>query len=388
MDNKRIKEILKNNHKIITESKPEFDGLFSGKLGLAYYHSVLYQISEGEKNKDISTELLEEVLDDFYSSKSSLLQATYTNGAAGLGYIICYLNNALSLELDIENDLSDLDEYIYNSAIDFVEQGNLDCLHGAGGILFYFTERGNEGYLNKLVPIILSKSIKSTNGEWFQNLSLGEEQDDIANFSISHGMAGLLIIILKSTPYLDDKNIKIVRKKLKECTKFINTFYSPLDLKANKNSFYPPSVDVSNHNPWYNCRLAWCYGDLGIALLFYEVGKFLDDDILINKAKKIGHQTLLRKSPEETGISDPFYCHGTAGISSLYYKLYLVSEDETYIDGMNYWMKKTESFFSNTNSTLIKSPHEILDGLIGVNIAILEYLNKNTSKSLSNIFFL
>jgi len=390
MNKQYIKDRFDRNHQIITKSKSQNDSLFAGRLGLAYYHALLHQVSDDEEteNRDLSIELLEEVLESFYSSKSTLIQATYTAGAAGLGYTICYLNKILSLDIDIEDELSDLDEYLFNSAVNLIEQDNLDCLHGSGGILFYFTERGNIEYLNKLIPIIISKGIQNDNGIWFQNTFMETSKANQANLSISHGMAGLLILLIKAAPYLNEENIDILQKAVKESIRFINSYYLPIDLEDKRDSFYPQIVNLENNRFSHKGRLAWCYGDLGIILLFYKAGKLLNDSELINKADAMGIQTLTRQDQEETGINEPFFCHGAAGLSSFYYRLYLESGNKKYMEGMDFWMKETADFFSKDNTSFTDTPHEILDGLIGVNIAILEYLNKNKNNSLSNIFFL
>jgi len=391
MNKQFIKERFDSNHQIISQYKSQNDSLFAGKLGLSYYHSLLHQIAgdEESENKDISVEFLEEVLANFYASKSTLLHATFTGGAAGLGYTICYLNKILDLDLDIENDLGDLDEYIFNSAVDLIGKDNLDCLHGAGGILFYFSERGHSEYLNQLVPLIIEKGIRSDHGIWFQNIFMENSERGLANLSISHGMAGLLIILLKSAPYLSPENLLSLKRTLEESIRFIDSYYSP-PLETNQsNSFYPQMVNLEKNTHSYKGRLAWCYGDLGIILLFYQVGKFLNNNHLIERATEMGMQTLSRTSAIASGISEPFFCHGSAGLSSFYYKLYLESGDERYFSGMDFWMTKTVEYFNDDNISFTDSPHEVLDGLIGVNISILEYLNKNTASAAPcNIFFL
>lgn len=390
MDTKYIKERFDLNHKIISQFIPQNDSLFAGRLGLSYYYGLLHQVSgtEESENKDTSLSLLEDVLADFYESRSTLMHATFTAGAAGLGYTICYLNSILDLGLDVDDDLRDLDEYIFSAANNLLDRDNLDCLHGAGGIVFYFTQRGHSEYLNKLVPNILEKGIAHEHGIWFQNIFMETSEYGMANLSISHGMAGLLIILMKAVPYLNPQHLITLKKAVKESIRFIDFHYSPVQDHHHANSFYPQIIRMKDETHSYRGRLAWCYGDLGIALLFYQAGKFLRHDHLIHRATEIGIQTLSRISAADSGINEPFFCHGSAGLSSFYYTLYLESGDERYLQGMDIWMKKTVEYFDHNEKLFTGSPHEVLDGLIGVNISILEYLNRNTVSSFCNIFFL
>jgi hypothetical protein len=74
-----------------------------------------------------------------------------------------------------------------------------------------------------------------------------------------------------------------------------------------------------------NHRLAWCYGDLPLALALAQAGDVLDDGELVRRAVEVA---LACAAPERAAeLSDIGLCHGAAGVAHMFHRLYQTTGD-------------------------------------------------------------
>ena len=67
-------------------------------------------------------------------------------------------------------------------------------------------------------------------------------------------------------------------------------------------------------------RCAWCYGDLGLSSTYALGAKALDDVALFEHSKDL-LATVAGTAPRDSGIDDPWLCHGSAGAALLLHRL-------------------------------------------------------------------
>jgi lantibiotic modifying enzyme len=73
-------------------------------------------------------------------------------------------------------------------------------------------------------------------------------------------------------------------------------------------------------------RLAWCYGDLGIAAALLGVARRLDQAGWAATAQRLA-QRAAQRSRVESGVRDGCLCHGAAGVAHLFNRLYQATGD-------------------------------------------------------------
>jgi lantibiotic modifying enzyme len=91
-------------------------------------------------------------------------------------------------------------------------------------------------------------------------------------------------------------------------------------------------------------RLAWCYGDLGIAATTIAMTEALPDrglatelrDEAISLARALGQRTAALGDTNTTGL-----CHGTAGIAHLFNRLYQWTAEPELADVARHWVRRT-----------------------------------------------
>ena len=87
-------------------------------------------------------------------------------------------------------------------------------------------------------------------------------------------------------------------------------------------------------------RLAWCYGDAGVAGTLMTAALATGDARLQAEAARIGRRAALRP-PDIAGVVDTGLCHGSAGLALIFQRLYQATGDQVFADVARYWIRDT-----------------------------------------------
>lgn len=87
-------------------------------------------------------------------------------------------------------------------------------------------------------------------------------------------------------------------------------------------------------------RLAWCYGDAGIAGTLMTAALATGDTRLQAEAARIGRRAALRP-PDNADVVDTGLCHGSAGLALIFQRLYQATGDQVFAGAVRYWIRDT-----------------------------------------------
>jgi lantibiotic modifying enzyme len=328
------------NEKLLSQdySKINLDGLFEGKLGIVFYLFHMYKLDKNENYLNKISEILNSLFTDVSEGKSYMsVSGSFSQGLSGLGYITKELIEYGILEEDAMSFFEEVNEFVYASAVKDIGEGNFDFMNGVPGALFYF-DRINHKYTADLIE---KMHLKYTSEKYpFYNY-IDEPYNKGINFGIAHGILGVLLVLLEI--FKKDKSCLKVKNLISHCTTLI--LESKKEKQINGNTIYYPyniHYDESNtliSNP--TNRMAWCSGDLVVALTLYKAGIVLERTDCIDVSNKLGLACIQRRNVEVTGIHLPIFCHGTSGAAVLYKKLYEISNNRIYLEEYEFWFSET-----------------------------------------------
>jgi lantibiotic biosynthesis protein len=376
-------------HNILKCRTSKNDAFLGGQLGLVFYYYHLYKVTEDKEYGDSAKEMLRQIFNNLNSGAHRLAGSAFSSGGAGLGYVVNYMSAEGFIPFDIEDKFCELDRQLFNSALSQIKEDYIDFLHGALGVIHYFASRKstilNNYYLDTLIYKLCERVISSEAGCWFRNYVLKIEEKQEINFSLSHGLSGILLILENACSKSDHK--ELIKKVISEGIRFLLRHKMDIDYSNDEYSFFPFIVNQNTDEISAPNQMAWCYGDLNEVLLFYRAGKLLNDPQLTRLADLIGTQSLMRKDERSTMIVDSQFCHGSSGVAHFYKKLYKESNLPLYLDGYEYWIEQTILLLDKELESSFYSGRELdmLEGLIGVAFSLLSYVSEkelNWSKSL------
>jgi hypothetical protein len=241
-----LKKISRNIHTII-ETKDDL-GVISGSGGLALFEFYYSNLIKDEYHYDKASEIL---VNSINMINEGYTYDTFCNGLAGFGWLLDHLEQEKFIEIDNDNISYKFDEYLYSKLTLCTNKNNFDFLQGAIGHGFYFLKRYSntkslilrekyKNYILELISFLDKHSIK-------KNIEI--------DLGLAHGLASIVNFSARLY-YFEDFKDKIGISLKKNIALF-------LEFKTNKKAPFFADL-ITNKNPIYNNRLAWCYGDLGI----------------------------------------------------------------------------------------------------------------------------
>jgi lantibiotic modifying enzyme len=355
--------------------------LLSGKTGEALFLFHYYEFTKDksvlEKSYEILNSIFENLGDEYFS---------FGAGYAGIGWFLSHCMENEWLDVDANEILEDVDVLIYKQSLDRLRRGNYDFFHGATGGLVYFLSREDSkikrDFIEKYV-LFLDRLATEEDSEvtWdFYNFVKNRIEKGVYNLSLSHGIPS----IISGLALAEKENIQVeICQKLIQKT-FNYLIHHQLDPKI-FNCCTPGSIEGKNFS---RSRLAWCYGDLGVACSFWNIRKSggLDEDAVLEKMSFLMNTSADRRNLVMDKVSDAGLCHGTAGNAHIFHTMYQRTQDVRYKEAAEFWFEQTliSSCFDDglagfkrydgVNDVYLNE-RGFLEGIAGIGLAIISYLS-------------
>ncbi|MFC5409336.1 lanthionine synthetase LanC family protein [Larkinella bovis] len=315
-------------------------GLFSGQIGYALFECY-YQRQFGLTDNCRIWDRLEVSIDAIATGS---VDHAFAGGMAGIAWGYLHLSNHGFLA-DSADDPQDvvaaLDEPLFLLSMDDLRAGQFDYLHGGLGVCLYFLERPRsatiESYLTQLVAQLETLSIRQDDGSitWrFHGFDAGAASQPVTyNPSLSHGTASIVAVLclLHRHGYAQ-----------RSCARLIDGGLRWLWNVRNKN--HPavfPKLLVEGQPRDEFCRMAWCYGDPGIAHTFRLAGETLGNPRWTQIADYTMRKAASRRSRPESLVSDLGFCHGSAGLAHLFSKFARWYPHPVFAETARFWSEVT-----------------------------------------------
>jgi lantibiotic biosynthesis protein len=386
-----IDDYLQKIDKILEQRDYENDTLFSGNLGRALYFMYRYRTSDNSYFANLASNILGQVLENIREKKGKIsFTSSLSSGLTGLCFINTLLEDDDFMDLEMNKTFIQFDEIIFKKACQQLKEGNLDYLNGALGSLYYFSFRvqKNENiafYISEIIDLIIELSISEFDGMYFENAYINKMNDtpNSLNFGFAHGLSGMVMVLLKvhKTGIVNEK----VQKLLNGFIGYTLNKYQEVDLESKQFSHFPTTIEPKNKGN-YGSFLGWCYGDLNQAIMFYQAGKILDREDLIRVAENIAETTLKRIQKKGAYLDNPFFCHGTSGLTQIYDSLEKFSGDTLYHEGSQYWLNQTMDYLEKYDWEL-DNFRGLLGGLEGLGLVLMS-CHTNTKTLWDRLFLL
>lgn len=317
---------------------------------------------------------------------------TYCNGLAGFATGLLFLEEDKLIE-DASIAISSLDPAISLCLKRQLESNDIDFLHGIIGYGFYFLERlkSNQVFATQELTDIINHlhNVKHEIDDSIAWELPKPEHSNKYNISLSHGMSSIIILLSRLT--LEAELPKPLRDKAKGLLSKSVRFV--VSQQLNHNNFKLPNMFPStwrwcDDKPLYS-RMAWCYGDLGVAVGLISASKALEDISLLELARDIAVNSASRQTFADTTIYDDCICHGIAGVSLVTDFFSRIFDDEKILKAATYWHNKLTTHFNesgticykyyDTTDKEFKLKYGLLEGLSGVGLSLLpdkHFINK------------
>ena len=308
-------------------------GLYSGNAGVALF---LFYYARFKKEAAIRQKATE-IVDDLFTQIETTLQPHFSlcSGIAGVAWLIDHLCKQRFLGADSDEILSDIDEHLFQAALNELDRGHFDFLHGAMGILLYLIKRNRQEYLRHLIRALGSITVWDGKCAKWQSVIRHEEGTLGFNISLSHGSSSLALVLGKTLQMMPKE--ETTKRLLKGTMEYICN----QELPMTQYGCYFPAFSIESQPDLSKTRLAWCYGDLGVALAIWQSGVQLGNQAWADKGMEVLLFSTARRGLLENRVQDAGICHGTAGVAQIFNRLYRNTGRGEFEEAANYWCAET-----------------------------------------------
>lgn len=375
----KIDEIAESIYSKMTFLQEEKSiGLYSGEFGILlfiFYYARYTRKPQFISFAEIYTEKLINKLGEMLNSY------TYCNGLSGILYLFEFLKENEFIDIDIEDAEATFDKYIIRELRKDINLSHYDFMHGALGAGFYYLKKKKDVQMVKnLITFLYNTAdidIKKKTFKW-KSIINHETKKDGYNISLSHGISSILLFLVRA------KKANIEHDNLIELLEGTVNYIFSQQLDINEYGSFFPSQSLDKPG---KSRLAWCYGDLGVATSLYYASKVMGNIDWENKALMILKETTKRRNLQENVVEDGGICHGSGGISVIYRRFYLETRDNLFLEAADYWVSQTLILGSNNGGLAgyitkgnPNDDYSLLTGISGIGLSFISYLENKTQE--------
>lgn len=297
--------------------------LAGGLAGIGVFYAYLAAATDDDRAADRAVEMMDRAAEILATSATP---PELYSGFCGVAWCLEHLEGRL---FESEDDGQQaIDEALLSYLDSPVAQAEFDIIRGLAGFGVYALERlprpDAVAMLEKVVRALDATATRDETGaHWFsrpENLPEHQREDfpdGYINVGAAHGLPGVLPVLAGATAagVAEDTAAPLLR----EAVDWL--LAHPLDLELEEGGVcrfpysWNPDLTVGRRS-----RLAWCYGDPGVAGTVMAAAQAAGQGEWAREALAIGCDAVRR--PEATsGILDAGLCHGSAGLGVLFQRM-------------------------------------------------------------------
>lgn len=318
-----------------------YPSLSGGAAGQAVLHAYLALHKDDEQEAERAATLLDTAAQ---ALATTLLPPGLYSGFSGVAWAVEHLQARL-FEPDPQDDdpNREIDEALAAYLSTLTEADEYDLISGLTGIGVYARERlphpSGATLLERVVDLLLLQAETGPEGStWFTPPDrLPEWQREIHpkglyNLGVAHGIPAVVALLAiacrhgiaadRARPLLDGTVRWLLARRL----------------PAGKGSCFGTSF-VAGEEPGPS-RLAWCYGDPGIAATLLVAARAVAEPAWEDKALEVA-RAAARRPLEQSFVRDAGICHGAAGLAHLFNRFWQATGEEVFRDAARSWIERT-----------------------------------------------
>lgn len=316
----------------------------AGKAGFALFHGYFSKTAGDEANAYAA--LAEDCLDEAVEAVVNIpMDAGLYTGFTGIAWVAEHLSRVLAAgEVADSSDDEDINEETDTAVLAMLGRSpwreQYDLISGLVGFGVYALERFPRSSAVRCLEAVIDRlaetSVRDDQGgvTWFTPPELLPSRDrDLTplgyyDLGVAHGVSGVIPLLAEACRL--GVRQKLARTLLQGAVHWLLAQGRPDNDGPSYAFFLDPELEPSAG------RLAWCYGDPGIAATLLHAAHATTSEAWELEALAIAARAA-QASPEISGVRDAGLCHGALGLAHLYNRIYQASGRELFAEAARLW---------------------------------------------------
>jgi hypothetical protein len=317
-----------------------------GTAGQALFHGYLFKTGGAERDAARTEQLLDEAAEALATiPMSAALYSGFTGVAWAAEHLGRLLGDGEEQEAGGAEEDEDMNEEIDHALLTALGRtswaGDYDLISGLVGFGVYALERIPRPSAVRCLEAIVDRLDESAekHGQevaWFTppetlpGFTREHSPHGYYNLGVAHGVPGVIALLA------DACRLGIREERARPLLEGAVHWLVPQHLAEQKGACYPSWVEPGiEPRP---SRLAWCYGDPGIAATLLYAARALGMEEWESTALTIAAHAA-RAEPEDAGVRDAGLCHGAFGLAHLYNRIHQAGGGELFADAARLWYR-------------------------------------------------
>lgn len=300
--------------------------LAGGLAGIVLVHEALARAFPEAGHLDRAQQALDRTMNRI--RRERLGPGLYA-GLAGIGWVVGRLARG-------EGD-DDPCSVVDGALVRYIERhprnAPFDLVEGVVGIGVYALERlprpAGKRLLGAVLGHLSEMSVRCAPGVAWRG-----EPKAVFDLGVAHGAAGVIALLGRITDADVDARLKRRARALLE-----NAVDWLLAQELRRRSGGCFAAAVADGLPRKPARLAWCYGDPGIAATLLVAARAAREPAWERAAIRVGLRAAAR-SEASAGIRDAGLCHGAAGVAHIFHRFYRTTQEKRFADASRRWFAR------------------------------------------------
>jgi lantibiotic modifying enzyme len=266
--------------------------------------------------------------------------AALYGGLTGLGWAVAHLRDSLP-ELDGETVLTEIGEVLLGHLEETPWTGDYDLISGLVGYAVYALERlpspAGAACLQRVIDHLEQTAEHRPEGltwwtdpQWLLTETREKWPRGYYNLGLAHGVPGVIAVLAQ---------ICAAGVRVDQARPLLNEAVRWLLAQPHRDGFAHWTDADPAHKP---ARLAWCYGDPGVAAALLGAARAVNEPAWEQEARAIALRAAERPV-DQSGVKDAGLCHGAAGLGHLFNRMYQATGDSRLADAARDWFERTLS---------------------------------------------
>jgi lantibiotic modifying enzyme len=313
--------------------------LDGGMAGQALFHGYLSKAAGAERHAARAQQLLDEAIEAL--ATAPLRPALYS-GFTGVAWAAEHLSRLLDGEVEDEDMNEEIDQALLTALDRFSWVGDYDLISGLVGFGVYALERFPRPSAVRCLEVIIDRLDGSAekNGQevtWFRppevlpSASRERTPHGYYDLGVAHGVPGIIALLA------DACRLRVRQDRARPLLEGAVRWLASQHLEGHRVACYPSWVGsgIVEARP---SRLAWCYGDPGIAATLLYAARAVGVEEWEGTALAIAAHAA-SVAPEDAGVRDVGLCHGALGLAHLYNRIHQAGGGELFADAARLWYR-------------------------------------------------
>jgi lantibiotic modifying enzyme len=361
---------------------PVLSPLASGPAGIALFFAYAHLAFPDRGLDDLCLQALRESL---AAVSATTLAPALFSGFTGVGWLLRHLEERI---FEADEDLgAEVESTLLQGLAAYPNIWAPELIAGLSGFGLYFLERlpgerARQGAEEVIAQLAATAEEKDGAISWFTAANrVSPLQRELFpagyyNLGVSHGIPGPIGFL--AAAHRQGVAPDEARRLAAGAVRWLLAHRLPEETGSTFPGYVGPGIEPAP------TRLAWCYGDPGVAAVLLSAARSFGREDWEREALAAARLAAGRRE-NVAGVADAGLCHGAGGLAHIFHRLFRATGDETLREAALFWLGRTlemrqpgrgpggfrSSSFDDAGQEVLTEEPGFLIGAAGIGLALL-----------------